>query len=116
MNAELRMDGIFPRHQHGYRFSQLTQEFATIESRRELIGSLIGAVLLGIMSPARGTFALAHQSDTWAASPNIEESMESVLAPDGTRIAYLRAGAGPPLVLVHGTADDHTIWTQLLPR
>jgi pimeloyl-ACP methyl ester carboxylesterase len=41
--------------------------------------------------------------------------MESVLAPDGTRIAYERGGEGPPLVLVHGTADDHTRWAPLLP-
>lgn len=41
--------------------------------------------------------------------------MEFVLAPDGTRIAYERGGEGPPLVLVHGTADDHTRWARLLP-
>lgn len=35
-------------------------------------------------------------------------SMGSVPAADGTRLAYQRSGAGPPLVLVHGTADDHT--------
>ena len=31
------------------------------------------------------------------------------------RIAYQRAGQGPPLVLVHGTADDHNRWLPLLP-
>ena len=41
--------------------------------------------------------------------------MEFLIAPDGTRIAYLRTGDGPPLVLVHGTADDHTLWSSLLP-
>ena len=41
--------------------------------------------------------------------------MEYVIALDGTRIAYWRTGDGPPLVLVHGTADDHTIWSALLP-
>ena len=41
--------------------------------------------------------------------------MESVLAPDGTRIAFQRGGHGPPLVLIHGTADDHTRWARLLP-
>jgi pimeloyl-ACP methyl ester carboxylesterase len=49
------------------------------------------------------------------AAPAAEESMESLLAPDGTRIAYQRAGDGPPLVLVHGTADTHTLWSALLP-
>jgi pimeloyl-ACP methyl ester carboxylesterase len=41
--------------------------------------------------------------------------MESVVAPDGTRIAYLHGGNGTPLVLLHGTADDHTIWSPVLP-
>lgn len=40
--------------------------------------------------------------------------MESILAADGPRIAYHRGGDGPPLVLVHGTADDHTLWAPLL--
>ncbi|HEX5505730.1 MAG TPA: alpha/beta hydrolase [Thermomicrobiales bacterium] len=41
--------------------------------------------------------------------------MESVCSADGTRIAYQRGGEGPPLVLVHGSADDHTSWAPLLP-
>ena len=35
---------------------------------------------------------------------------------DGTEIAYWRSGAGPPLVLVHGTTADHTRWARLLPN
>jgi pimeloyl-ACP methyl ester carboxylesterase len=116
MNAQLRMDGMFPRHQPGDRFSHLTQIFATIESRRQVMRSLIGVVSLGLMASTRATSARSHQTDARAASPGVEETMESIVAPDGTRIAYLRAGAGPPLVLVHGTADDHTIWTPLLPQ
>lgn len=42
--------------------------------------------------------------------------MESVRSADGTRIAYQRSGDGPPLVLVHGTADDHSRWARLLPE
>jgi pimeloyl-ACP methyl ester carboxylesterase len=41
--------------------------------------------------------------------------MKYMHTPDGTRIAYERCGSGPPLVLVHGTADDHTLWAGLLP-
>jgi len=37
-----------------------------------------------------------------------------VVSPDGTRIACWTLGAGPPLVLVHGTADDHSIWTAVM--
>jgi pimeloyl-ACP methyl ester carboxylesterase len=41
--------------------------------------------------------------------------MKFMHTPDGTRIAYQRCGDGPPLVLVHGSADDHSMWTGLLP-
>ncbi len=40
--------------------------------------------------------------------------MERVLSKDGTPIAYARSGSGPPLVLVHGTAADHTRWAPVL--
>lgn len=39
--------------------------------------------------------------------------MDHVISTDGTRIAYEVHGAGPPLVLVHGTAIDHTQWSHL---
>ena len=42
-------------------------------------------------------------------------SQESVASKDGTAIAYWRSGAGPPLVLVHGTAADHDRWRPVLP-
>ncbi|TVR30523.1 MAG: alpha/beta hydrolase [Nitriliruptor sp.] len=32
---------------------------------------------------------------------------------DGTQIGYFTSGEGPPLVLVHGTASDHTRWDAL---
>jgi pimeloyl-ACP methyl ester carboxylesterase len=34
---------------------------------------------------------------------------------DGTPIACFVSGSGPPLVLVHGTAADHTRWMPVLP-
>ncbi len=34
---------------------------------------------------------------------------------DGTRIAWFRSGAGPSLVLVHGTAADHTTFRAIEP-
>lgn len=34
---------------------------------------------------------------------------------DGTQIVYWTSGQGPPLVLVHGAAADHTRWRPLLP-
>lgn len=40
--------------------------------------------------------------------------MEWVESSDGTRIAFERAGTGPPLVLVHGGVSDHTRWRPVL--
>jgi pimeloyl-ACP methyl ester carboxylesterase len=42
--------------------------------------------------------------------------MVTVASNDGTRVAYWRSGAGPPLVVVHGTTADHTRWARLLPE
>jgi pimeloyl-ACP methyl ester carboxylesterase len=42
-------------------------------------------------------------------------SQGTVTSIDGTPIAYLRRGEGPPLVLVHGTAADHSRWAPVLP-
>ena len=38
-----------------------------------------------------------------------------VVAPDGTPIAVFSAGAGRPLVLVHGTTADHRTWRVVGP-
>jgi pimeloyl-ACP methyl ester carboxylesterase len=43
------------------------------------------------------------------------QTLGFVVAPDGIRIAYQRFGDGPPLVLVHGSLDDHRLWMQLSP-
>jgi pimeloyl-ACP methyl ester carboxylesterase len=43
--------------------------------------------------------------------------MDTVISADGTPIAYARRGAGPPLVLVHGSIAAHnTTWRFVLPR
>jgi pimeloyl-ACP methyl ester carboxylesterase len=42
--------------------------------------------------------------------------MRRVRSKDGTPIAYEHSGNGPPLVLIHGAANDHTRWTSLLPE
>jgi pimeloyl-ACP methyl ester carboxylesterase len=41
--------------------------------------------------------------------------MERIISGDGTPIAFERYGKGPPLVLVHGTAADHTRWAPVVP-
>ena len=34
---------------------------------------------------------------------------------DGTRLHFQTAGSGPPVVLVHGLSDDHTLWRYMVP-
>ena len=41
--------------------------------------------------------------------------MEKFISPDGTHIAYLKQGEGPPLVLVHGTGVVAKSWMLVLP-
>ena len=40
---------------------------------------------------------------------------EKAVSEDGTSIAAWRSGEGPPLVLVHGAAADHSRWSPVLP-
>jgi pimeloyl-ACP methyl ester carboxylesterase len=42
--------------------------------------------------------------------------MEKAISADGTPIAFQRAGAGPNLLLVHGTAASHARWNGIRPR
>ncbi len=42
--------------------------------------------------------------------------MELFTSTDGTAIAAVKSGAGPPLVLVHGTTADHTRWSGVSPQ
>ena len=39
----------------------------------------------------------------------------TVTTQGGTPLAYRRYGKGPPLVLIHGTAADHSRWRPVLP-
>lgn len=42
--------------------------------------------------------------------------MEQTRSKDGTVIGYWRSGAGPALLLVHGTTADHSRWLPISPR
>ena len=44
-----------------------------------------------------------------------KDKPEKVVSEDGTLIAAWRSGEGPPLVLVHGAAADHSRWAPVLP-
>ncbi len=51
-----------------------------------------------------------------AVRPTGDESSRTVPSADGTPIAVFSSGSGPPLVLVHGAAADHTTFRVLGPR
>jgi pimeloyl-ACP methyl ester carboxylesterase len=38
--------------------------------------------------------------------------MEQVISRDGTFIGFMRGGAGPPMLFVHGTMADHRSWLR----
>jgi pimeloyl-ACP methyl ester carboxylesterase len=42
--------------------------------------------------------------------------MVTAVSTDGTKITSWRTGTGPALVLVHGTAVDHTGWDGVVPE
>jgi pimeloyl-ACP methyl ester carboxylesterase len=41
--------------------------------------------------------------------------MDSVRSEDGTPIRYFRRGHGPAILLIHGTAADHSRWAPVIP-
>jgi pimeloyl-ACP methyl ester carboxylesterase len=41
--------------------------------------------------------------------------MNSILSRDGTSIRYFRRGHGPAILLIHGTAADHSRWAAVVP-
>ena len=43
-------------------------------------------------------------------------NMKKVTSKDGTVIGFWKSGAGPSLLLVHGTTADHSRWTPILPQ
>ena len=54
--------------------------------------------------------------DPFQSSVSTEVKVEHIISRDGTPIAYERSGNGPPLVLIHGAAADHTRWAPVLPE
>src|SRR5215211_2644437 len=86
----------------------------TSASRRQVVLTLFALAPMSVLPLASVRRAHAFQQGPEASAVG-EEPMDYVVSHDGTRITYQRAGEGSPLVLIHGTADDHTIWSQVMP-
>lgn len=44
-----------------------------------------------------------------------DRNVEQTVSKDGTVIGFWQRGAGPPLLLVHGTTADHSRWASVSP-
>jgi pimeloyl-ACP methyl ester carboxylesterase len=52
----------------------------------------------------------------WKEGKEMGETLSGTVTTEGgTPVAYWRSGKGPPLVLVHGTAADHSRWRPVIP-
>jgi hypothetical protein len=70
---------------------------------------IIHKILLGLL-------LLSIASITDRNSIEMENTMQTVISKDGTRIAFWKTGSGPPLLLVHGATADHTTTWRFVIR
>jgi pimeloyl-ACP methyl ester carboxylesterase len=58
----------------------------------------------------------ARRIASWREEKEVGETLtDTITTEGGTPLAYWRSGKGPPLVMVHGTAADHSRWRPVLP-
>jgi pimeloyl-ACP methyl ester carboxylesterase len=63
-----------------------------------------------------GRESTARRIAAWRERKEMGETLSGTVTTEGgTPVAYRRSGKGPPLVMVHGTAADHSRWKPVLP-
>lgn len=78
-------------------------------TRREILTRVSAFLALwGVPPPGFASALSAHVQK--------EAGMGEVKSRDGAAIGYVRAGSGPPLLLVHGATADRTRWSGISPR
>src|SRR5215204_3826473 len=69
-----------------------------------------------LVSPLPGPESTARRSAVWKEREEMGRALTGTVTTEGgTPVAYWRYGEGSPLVLVHGTAADHSRWRPVLP-
>ena len=81
-------------------------------NRRRFLAGTAG--LAGIATLPSFGFGVAARGGKTNTNARPDPPFGFVTSKDSTRIAFFRSGSGPPLVLVHGTANDHRRWNPAL--
>jgi pimeloyl-ACP methyl ester carboxylesterase len=69
-----------------------------------------------LVSARSGREPTARRAALWKERLEMESVLTGTVTTEGgTPVAYWRSGKGPPLVLVHRTATDHSRWRPVLP-
>jgi pimeloyl-ACP methyl ester carboxylesterase len=69
-----------------------------------------------LVSPLPGRESTARRAEVWKERLVMRRILTgTVTTVSGTPVAYWRYGKGPPLMLVHGAAADHSRWNPVLP-
>ena len=76
------------------------------------------AIVIAVLAFSCGPGTKKDGSSTTKKTEGMETSlqMQQATSKDGTLIGYWKSGAGPSLLLVHGTTADHSRWAPILPR
>jgi pimeloyl-ACP methyl ester carboxylesterase len=82
-----------------------------VTRRRRRWLALLALVALAGMAAARGERP-PRPSGAWLARAGVEPRYLDV---DGVRVRYVRRGAGPPVVLVHGILSSAYTWADVIP-
>ena len=74
--------------------------------------ALLSVLLIGLMALLLWPEAKARPTGGWLAAAGLEARFETL---SGLRVRYVRAGDGPPVVLLHGLASSIFTWKDVLP-
>jgi pimeloyl-ACP methyl ester carboxylesterase len=80
-----------------------------VKRRRRILVVVVLLLVLALVLHREGP---AGPTGQWMAAAGVTRRFETV---DGVRLSYVRAGAGPAVVLMHGFASSIVTWRDVLP-